>query len=79
MTSGHSHTHVYYTILSGFPGHPNAVANTIGPGMVLVVVNPSTSGGLPTNYSVNISNSSYVYSNSFSQWVCNGHLHWSDQ
>ncbi|KAL5500521.1 hypothetical protein EMCRGX_G012099 [Ephydatia muelleri] len=63
----------------GLPGHPNAVANTIGPGMVLVVVNPSTSGGLPTNYSVNISNSSYVYSNSFSQWVCNGHLHWSDQ
>ena len=28
-------------IFSGPPGHPNAVANTIGPGMVLVVVNPS--------------------------------------
>eukprot|EP00731_Ephydatia_muelleri_P011523 Em0006g417a len=48
----------------GPPGHPNAVANTIGPDMVLVVVNPSSSGGLPTSYSVTISNSSYVYSNS---------------
>ena len=40
------------------------MANTIGPDMVLVVVNPSSSGGLPTSYSVTISNSSYVYSNS---------------
>ncbi|KAL5500515.1 hypothetical protein EMCRGX_G012093 [Ephydatia muelleri] len=51
-------------IFSGPPGRPNAVANTIGPDMVLVVVNPSSSGGLPTNYSVTISNSSSVYSNS---------------
>eukprot|EP00731_Ephydatia_muelleri_P011473 Em0006g367a len=48
----------------GPPGRPNAVANTIDADMVLVVVNPSSSGGLPTNYSVTISNSSYVYSNS---------------
>ena len=51
-------------ILSGPPGRPNVVANTIGPDMVQVVVNPSSSGGLPTSYSVNISNSTYVYSNS---------------
>eukprot|EP00731_Ephydatia_muelleri_P011460 Em0006g354a len=48
----------------GLPGAPNAVANTIGPGIVLVLVNPSSNGGLPTSYSVTISNSSYVYSNS---------------
>ncbi|KAL5500508.1 hypothetical protein EMCRGX_G012083 [Ephydatia muelleri] len=42
----------------GPPGRPNALANTIGPGMVLVVVNPSSSGGLPTSYNVTISNSS---------------------
>eukprot|EP00731_Ephydatia_muelleri_P035790 Em0161g4a len=48
----------------GPPGAPNAVANTIGPDMVLVVVNPSSNGGLPTSYNVTISNSSYVYSNS---------------
>ena len=29
-----------------------------------MVVNPSSSGGLPTSYNVTISNSSYVYSNS---------------
>ena len=51
-------------LFSGLPGHPNAMANTIGPGMVQVVVNPSSSVGLPTSYSVTISNSSYVYSNS---------------
>ena len=51
-------------IFSGPPGRPNAVANTIGPDMVLVVVNSSSSGGLPTSYNVTISNSSYVYSNS---------------
>ena len=45
-------------IFSGLPGRPNAVANTIGPGMVLVVVNPSSSGGLPTSYNVTISNGS---------------------
>eukprot|EP00731_Ephydatia_muelleri_P011551 Em0006g445a len=48
----------------GPPGRPNVVANTTGSDMVLVVVNPSSSGGLPTSYSVTISNSSYVYSNS---------------
>ncbi|KAL5500538.1 hypothetical protein EMCRGX_G012116 [Ephydatia muelleri] len=48
----------------GLPGAPNAVANTIGPDMVLVVVNPSSSGGLPTSYNVTISNSTYEYSNS---------------
>ncbi|KAL5500509.1 hypothetical protein EMCRGX_G012085 [Ephydatia muelleri] len=48
----------------GPPGRPNVVANAIGPGMVLVVMNPSSSGGLPTSYNVTISNSSYVYSNS---------------
>ncbi|KAL5500513.1 hypothetical protein EMCRGX_G012091 [Ephydatia muelleri] len=52
------------TKMIGLPGRPNAVANTIGPGMVLVVVNPSSSGGLPASYNVTISNSSYVYSNS---------------
>ena len=57
-------TYNNYVIFSGSPGRPNVVANTIGPGMVLVVVNPSSSGGLPTSYSVTISNSSYVYSNS---------------
>ena len=51
-------------IFSGPPGSPNAVAKTIGLDMVLVVVNPSSSGGLPTSYNVTISNSSYVYSNS---------------
>ena len=40
------------------------MAKTIGPNMVLVILNPSSSGGLPTSYNVNISNSSYVYSNS---------------
>eukprot|EP00731_Ephydatia_muelleri_P011295 Em0006g189a len=48
----------------GLPGCPNVVANTIGADMVQVVVNPSSSGGLPTSYSVTISNSSYGYSNS---------------
>eukprot|EP00731_Ephydatia_muelleri_P011462 Em0006g356a len=47
----------------GPPGAPNVVANIIDADMVLVVVNPSSSGGLPTSYSVTISNSSYVYSN----------------
>ncbi|KAL5500548.1 hypothetical protein EMCRGX_G012130 [Ephydatia muelleri] len=56
----------------GSPGRPNAVANTIGPGMVLVVVNPSSSGGLPTSYNVTISNSSYVYSNSTPAAFLNG-------
>ena len=32
--------------------------------MVLVVVNPSSSGGLPTSYNVTISNSGYVYTKS---------------
>ncbi|KAL5500524.1 hypothetical protein EMCRGX_G012102 [Ephydatia muelleri] len=40
---------------------PNVVANTIGADMVLVVVNPSSIGGLPTSYNVTISNSSYMY------------------
>ena len=40
------------------------MAKTIGADMVLVILNPSSSGGLPTSYNVNISNSSYVYSNS---------------
>ena len=53
-----------YTIFSGPPGAPNVVANTIGPDMVLVIVNPSSSGCLPTSYNVTISNSSYGYSNS---------------
>ena len=49
-------------ILSGPPGAaPNVVANTIGADMVLVVVNPSSIGGLPTSYNVTISNSSYMY------------------
>ena len=48
------------------------MANTIGSGMVLVVVNPSSSGGLPTSYSVTISNSSYVYSNSTPAAFLNG-------
>ena len=52
-----------YMIFSGPPGAPSVVANTIGPDMVQVVVNPSSSGGLPTSYNVTISNSSYVYSN----------------
>ena len=51
-------------IFLGPPGAPNVVANTISADMVLGVVNPSSSGGLPTSYSVTISNSSYVYSNS---------------
>ncbi|KAL5500561.1 hypothetical protein EMCRGX_G012145 [Ephydatia muelleri] len=55
--------------VAALPGHPNAVANTIGPDMVLVVVNPSSSGGLPTSYNVTISNSSYVYSNSTSAFL----------
>ena len=58
------YTYSTYVIFSGSPGAPNVVANTIGPDMVLVVVNPSSSGGLPTSYSITISNSSYVYSNS---------------
>ena len=53
-----------FLIFSGPPGRPIAVANTIGPDMVLVVVKPSSSGGLPTSYNVTISNSSYGYSNS---------------
>ena len=57
-------TYNNYIIFSGPPERPNAVANTIGPDMVLVVVNPSSSGGLPTSYNVTISNSTYVYSNS---------------
>ena len=57
-------TYNNYVTFSGPPGRPNAVANTIGPDMVLVVVNPSSSGGLPTSYNVTISNSTYVYSNS---------------
>ena len=61
-----------YLIFSGPPGRPNAVANTIGPDMVLVVVNPSSSGGLPTSYNVSISNSSYVYSNSTPAAFLNG-------
>eukprot|EP00731_Ephydatia_muelleri_P011466 Em0006g360a len=44
----------------GSPGAPNAVANTTGPDMVLVVVNPSSSGGLPTSYNVTISNSRFI-------------------
>ena len=55
--------YIFILIISGPPGAPNAVANTTGAGMVLVVVNPSSSGGLPTSYNVTISNSSYVYSN----------------
>ncbi|KAL5500536.1 hypothetical protein EMCRGX_G012114 [Ephydatia muelleri] len=47
----------------GLPGSPN-VTKTIGPDMVLVILNPSSSDGLPTSYNVTISNSSYVYSNS---------------
>ena len=58
------YTYSTYVIFSGPPGRPNVVENTIGPDMVLVVVNPSSSGGLPTSYNVTISNSSYVYSNS---------------
>ena len=58
------YTYSTYVIFSGPPGRPNAVANTIGSDMVLVAVNPSSSGGLPTSYSITISNSSYVYSNS---------------
>ena len=46
-------------IFSGPPGARNARANIIGADMVLVVVNPSSSGGLPTSNSVTISNSSY--------------------
>ena len=63
------YTYSTYVIFSGPPGHPNVVANTIGPDMVLVVVNPSSSGGLPTSYSVTISNSSYGYSNSTSAFL----------
>ena len=51
-------------IFSGPPGAPNVMSKTIGPDMVLVVVNPSSSGGLPTSYNVNINNSSYVYTKS---------------
>ena len=40
------------------------MVNTTGLELVLVVVNPSSSGGLPTSYSITISNSSYGYSNS---------------
>ena len=58
------YTYSTYVIFSGPPGRPNVVANAIGPGMVLVIVSPSSSGGLPTSYSVTISNSSYGYSNS---------------
>eukprot|EP00731_Ephydatia_muelleri_P011451 Em0006g345a len=54
------------------PGAPNVVANTIVPGMVLVVVNPSSSGCLPTSYNVTISNSSYGYSNSTPAVFLNG-------
>ena len=51
-----------FLIFSGLPGRPSAVANTIGPGTVQVVLNPFSSGGLPTSYSrVTISNSSYMY------------------
>ena len=59
-------------IFSGLPGRPNPVlANTIGPGMVLVIVNPSSSGGLPTSYNVTISNGSSKLHQLFSmglQW-----------
>ena len=48
----------------GPPGTTNGMASTIGSDMVLVVVNLSSSGGLPTSYNVNISNSSYVYTKS---------------
>ena len=51
-------------MVSGPPAAPNTMENTIGADIVLVVVNPSSSGGLPTSYNVSISNSSYVYSNS---------------
>eukprot|EP00731_Ephydatia_muelleri_P011552 Em0006g446a len=66
----------------GPPGRPNPVlANTIGPGMVQVMVNPSSSGGLPTSYSVTISNSSYMnvcsnstpaFLNGSAMFTCNG-------
>ena len=58
-------------LFSGPPGSLNAVANSIGSDMVLVVVNPSSCGGLPTSYNVTISNSSYGYS-SFTPAFLNG-------
>ena len=52
----------YMCIFSAPPGPPDVMAQTIGPDMVLVVVTPSPSGGLTTNYSVTVSNSSYTTS-----------------